>query len=60
MSMAMKRRNWLKTTGFALASGTIGSRVIGADGAGGPLFHAMGIAAPLAQAEVLKGQGRIS
>lgn len=57
MKAAMKRRDWMKTSGFALAAGVLGARVDAAETDKRPLFEAMGIAAPLDQAEILKGQG---
>lgn len=53
----MERRDWLKTSGLALTAGLMGARAQG-EGSGKPrLFRAMGIAAPMAQAETLKAQG---
>lgn len=53
----MHRRDWLKTSGLALTAGVLGSRTMGEERGKGPLFSAMGIAAPMAQAETLKAQG---
>lgn len=53
----MQRRDWLKTSGLALSAGLVASRARG-EGSGKPrLFRAVGIAAPMAQADTLKAQG---
>lgn len=53
----MQRRDWLKSAGMALAATGIDSRLSAEEAGKRRLFSAMGIAAPLAQAETLKGQG---
>ncbi len=54
------RRGFLRAGALTLASATLGPRIAGlahARPAAGPLFRAMGIAAPITQAAELKAQG---
>lgn len=53
----MNRRQWMKTSGMAVSAGFLSDRAMAESGQKPPLFQAMGIAAPLAQAEALKAQG---